>query len=148
MRLLFRSLIVVFALLAACIAGGIVLAVAVLLPERKELATGFASPGTLSALVSFGLVFVGVFALLPAALVAIVTEVFRIRSAVFYLVIGSGIGFAVFTSLSTWDWSLSALDADTTWHIEALVGAGLIAGLVYWAIAGCNAGAWRHPGHR
>ena len=73
MRLLFRSLIVVFALLAACIAGGIVLAVAVLLPERKELATGFASPGTLSALVSFGLVFVGVFALLPAALVAIVT---------------------------------------------------------------------------
>jgi hypothetical protein len=28
-------------------------------------------------------------------------------------------------------------------HLEIMTGAGIVAGLVYWMIAGRNAGAWR-----
>jgi len=28
-------------------------------------------------------------------------------------------------------------------HLEIMTGAGIVAGLVYWLIAGRNAGAWR-----
>jgi hypothetical protein len=30
-------------------------------------------------------------------------------------------------------------------HLEIMTGAGIVAGLVYWMIAGRNAGAWRAP---
>jgi hypothetical protein len=30
-------------------------------------------------------------------------------------------------------------------HLEIMTGAGIVAGLVYWMIAGRNAGAWREP---
>jgi hypothetical protein len=33
-------------------------------------------------------------------------------------------------------------------HLEIMTGAGIVAGLVYWMIAGRNAGAWRTPPRR
>jgi hypothetical protein len=30
-------------------------------------------------------------------------------------------------------------------HLEIMTGAGIVAGLLYWMIAGRNAGAWREP---
>ena len=30
-------------------------------------------------------------------------------------------------------------------HLEILTGAGIVAGLIYWMIAGRSAGAWREP---
>ena len=30
-------------------------------------------------------------------------------------------------------------------HLEIMTGAGIVAGVVYWLIAGRNAGAWRQP---
>ena len=30
-------------------------------------------------------------------------------------------------------------------HLEIMTGAGIVAGLVYWLIAGRTAGAWREP---
>ena len=30
-------------------------------------------------------------------------------------------------------------------HLEIMTGAGIVAGVVYWMIAGRNAGAWREP---
>ena len=30
-------------------------------------------------------------------------------------------------------------------HLEIMTGAGIVAGLIYWMIAGRNAGAWRVP---
>src|SRR3954471_19332169 len=30
-------------------------------------------------------------------------------------------------------------------HLEIMTGAGIVAGVVYWMIAGRNAGAWRAP---
>jgi hypothetical protein len=30
-------------------------------------------------------------------------------------------------------------------HLEIMTGAGIVAGIVYWLIAGRNAGAWRNP---
>src|SRR5207253_11509622 len=33
-------------------------------------------------------------------------------------------------------------------HLEIMTGAGIVAGLVYWMIAGRNAGAWREPPRR
>jgi hypothetical protein len=30
-------------------------------------------------------------------------------------------------------------------HLEIMTGAGIVAGMVYWMIAGRNAGAWREP---
>jgi hypothetical protein len=33
-------------------------------------------------------------------------------------------------------------------HMEIMTGAGIVAGLVYWMIAGRTAGAWREPQRR
>jgi hypothetical protein len=30
-------------------------------------------------------------------------------------------------------------------HLEIMTGAGIVAGIVYWLVAGRNAGAWRNP---
>ena len=30
-------------------------------------------------------------------------------------------------------------------HLEIMTGAGIVAGLIYWMIAGRSAGAWREP---
>ena len=147
MALIGRIVVVLFAFFAACVAAGILIFIAVMFPEFSQLGAGPVNEGALDVLFGFGFIVVSGFALLRAAIVVAVTEAFCIRSALTYAVGGGLVGLACYLGL--------VLNAQTLHfegivhrHLEIMTAAGIVAGLVYWMVAGHNAGAWREPPRR
>jgi len=93
----------------------------------------------------FGFIFISGFALLPAMLVAAITEAFYIRGALTYAVGGGLVGLACYLGLVPFDTDTLRFEGIVRRHLEIMTGAGIVAGLIYWMIAGRNAGAWRAP---
>ena len=147
MALIGRLLVVIFGFFAACVAAVSIIFIAVMFPEFSQLGAGPVHQGVLDVLFGFGFILVSGFALLPAAVVIAVTEAFYIRGALTYAVGGGLLGLACYLGL--------VLDAQTLRfhgivhrHLEIMTAAGIVAGLVYWIVAGHNAGAWRQPRRR
>ena len=55
------------------------------------------------------------------------------------------VGAACYLGLIPFDPETLRFDGIVRRHLEIMTGAGIVAGLVYWMIAGRNAGAWREP---
>ena len=53
------------------------------------------------------------------------------------------VGLACYLGLVPFDPETLRFDGIVRRHLEIMTGAGIVAGLVYWMIAGRNAGAWR-----
>jgi len=49
------------------------------------------------------------------------------------------------SALVPFDLDTFAFEGIVRRHLEIMTGAGIVAGLVYWMVAGRNAGAWRDP---
>src|SRR5205085_1008438 len=81
-------------------------------------------------------------ALLPAMIVAAITEAFSIRGALTYAVGGGLVGLACYLGLVPFDPDTLRFEGIVRRHLEIMTGAGIVAGLVYWMIAGRYAGAW------
>ena len=62
-----------------------------------------------------------------------------------YAVGGALVGAACYLGLVPFDPDTLHFDGIVRRHLEIMTGAGIVAGLVYWMIAGRNAGAWREP---
>ena len=62
-----------------------------------------------------------------------------------YAVGGAIVGLACYLGLVPFDPDTLQFDGIVRRHLEIMTGAGIVAGLVYWMIAGRNAGAWREP---
>ncbi len=102
----------------------------------------------MNIVLGFGFIFISGFALLPAMLVAAITEAFYIRGILTYAVGGALVGAACYLGLVPFDPDTLRFDGIVRRHLEIMTGAGIVAGLVYWMIAGRNAGAWRElPRH-
>jgi hypothetical protein len=86
MALIGRLFVILFAFLAACLVAGSIVVVAVLFPEFSDLGTGPVDPGAFNIVLGFGFIFISGFALLPAMIVAAITEAFYVRSALAYAV--------------------------------------------------------------
>lgn len=147
MALIVRLIVIILAFFAACLAAVIVIFVAVMFPEFSELGVGPVHQGVLDMLFGLGFILVSGFALLPAAIVVAITETFSIRGALTYAAGGGLLGLACYLGL--------VLNAETLRfegivhrHQEIMTAAGIVAGLVYWIVAGHNAGAWRAPPRR
>jgi hypothetical protein len=145
MALIARLFVILIGFLAACLVAGMVVVGAVLFPEFSDLGTGPVDEGALNILLGFGFIFVSGFALLPAMVVAAVTEAFYIRSALAYAVGGGLVGLACYLGLVPFDPETLQFEGIVHRHLEIMTGAGIVGGFVYWIIAGRNAGAWRHP---
>ncbi len=145
MALIGRLFVIFLAFLAACLAAGIIIVGAVMFPEFSELGTGPAEEGTLDILLGFGFIVISGFALLPAMVVAAITEAFYIRGALTYAVGGGLAGLACYLGLVPFDTDTMRFEGIVHRHLEIMTGAGIVAGIVYWMIAGRNAGAWREP---
>jgi hypothetical protein len=78
-------------------------------------------------------------------IVVAITEAFHIRGALTYAVGGGLVGLACYLGLVPFDPATLHFDGIVRRHLEIMTGAGIVAGLVYWMIAGRNAGAWREP---
>jgi hypothetical protein len=145
MALIGRLIVIFFAFLAAClVAGGIVL-VALLFPELTDLGVAPIDPRAIDVLLGFGFIFISGFALLPALIVVLITEAFYIRSVLAYALGGALVGLACYLGLIPFDPQTMRFDGIVRRHLEIMTGAGIVAGLIYWVIAGRNAGAWRLP---
>src|SRR6266481_6793460 len=118
---------------------------AVLFPEFSDLATGPIDQSAVNVVLGFGFIFVSGFALLPAMIVVAITEAFYIRGVLTYAVGGGVVGLACYLGLIPFDPATLSFDGIVRRHLEIMTGAGIVAGLVYWMIAGRNAGAWREP---
>jgi hypothetical protein len=145
MALIGRLFVIFFAFLAACLVAGMIVVVAVLFPEFSDLGAGPVDPGALNIVLGFGFIFISGFALLPAMIVAVITEAFYIRNTLAYAVGGGLVGLACYLGLVPFDPDTLRFDGIVRRHLEIMTGAGIVAGLVYWMIAGRNAGAWREP---
>src|SRR5271169_2663317 len=145
MALIGRLFVILFGFLAACLVAGMIVVGGVLFPQLSEFAEGAIDQGALNIVWGLGFIFISGFALLPAMLLAAITEAFYIRGALTYAICGGVIGLACYLSLIPFDPATVSFDGIVRRHLEILTGAGIVAGLVYWMIAGRNAGAWREP---
>src|SRR5882724_10480495 len=148
MALIGRLFVILFGFFAACLVAGMIVVGAVLFPELSDLGTGPIDPGALNVVLGFGFIFVSGFALLPAMIVVAITEAFYIRGALTYAAGGAAVGMACYLGLVPFDPETLRFDGIVRRHLEIMTGAGIVAGLVYWMIAGRNAGAWREPPRR
>jgi hypothetical protein len=148
MALIGRLFVIVFAFLAACLVAGMIVVIAILFPEFSDLGDGPIDQGALNVLIGFGFIFVSGFALIPALLIALITEAFSIRSVLAYAIGGGVVGMACYLGLVPFDPDTLAFEGIVRRHLEIMTGAGIVGGLVYWMIAGRNAGAWRVPPQR
>ena len=145
MSLIGRLFVIVFAFFAACLVAGMVVVGAIMFPEFSDLGAGPVDPGALNILLGFGFIFVSGFALVPALIVVLLTEAFNIRGVLTYAVGGGLVGLACYLGLVPFDPATLSFEGIVRRHLEILTGAGIVAGVAYWMIAGRNAGAWREP---
>jgi hypothetical protein len=145
MALIGRLFVILFGFLAACLVAGMIVVGAVLFPELSEFADGPIDQSGLNIVWGLGFIFISGFALLPAMLLAAITEAFYIRGVLSYAIAGGLIGLACYLGLVPFDPATLTFDGIVRRHLEILTGAGIVAGLVYWMIAGRNAGVWRAP---
>ena len=145
MALIGRLFVVLFAFLAACLVAGMIVVGAVLFPEFTDIGIGPIDPSALNVVLGFGFIFISGFALLPALIVVLITEAFYIRGALTYAIGGAIVGAACYLGLVPFDPETMRFDGIVRRHLEIMTGAGIVAGLVYWMIAGRSAGAWREP---
>src|SRR6201985_3075814 len=143
MALIGRLFIILFAILAACFVAGMIVVGAIMFPEFSDLGAGPVDPGVLNIMLGFGFIFVSGFALVPAMIVVAITEAFYIRGALTYAVGGGLVGLACYLGLIPFDTDTLMFEGIVRRHLEIMTGAGIVAGMVYWMIAGRNAGAWR-----
>jgi hypothetical protein len=143
MSLLWRIIVIVFAFLVASFAAGVVVVIAVMYPEVSSLDLGPIDRDALAVMTGFGFIFVSGFAFLPAIIMAMVTEAFSIRSILFYAAGGALFGLGVYLAFTQFDTSSMSFVGVERRELEVMTGAGIVAGLVYWAIAGRRAGVWR-----
>ena len=144
MSLIGRLFVIFFAFLAASLAAGIIAVGTVLIPELSDIQDPI-DRGTFDVLLGVGFIFISGFALLPAMIIAAVTEAFSIRSVLAYAVGGGLVGLACYLGLVPFDTDTLRFEGIVRRHLEIMTGAGIVAGVVYWMIAGRNAGAWRTP---
>src|SRR5262249_37478919 len=145
MSLIGRIFVILFAFLAACFGAGMIVVGAVLYPEISDLADAPIDQSAINVVLGFGFIFLSGFALLPALIVVLITEAFYIRSMLAYAVGGALVGAACYLGLVPFDPQTLQFDGIVRRHLEIMPGAGIVAGLVYWMIAGRTAGAWRNP---
>lgn len=140
MTIIFRFFVAMFAFGLACLAAAAVLvlgaaAPALPAPQDWPLLTVFIF--TVSA-------FIAAFAFVPAVVVILVTEVFGLRSVVFYAVAGGVVGlFCGYTLGFIEPWPQFRLDTPLNTNFELLAASGIAAGFVYWLVAGRSAGGRR-----
>jgi hypothetical protein len=145
MALIGHLFAIAFGFLFAAMVAGLIVVGAILFPEVSALDAGMIDPNAINILLGFGFIFVSGFALLPALIVVAITEAFNIRSALAYGIGGAVVGLACYLGLIPFDPATMRFDGIVRRHLEVMTGAGIVGGLVYWLIAGRNAGRWREP---
>jgi len=144
LSLFIRFFVVVFAYWLAALAAGAVLVLGAVAPGVSAPPPGDSSWPLLWLLILTTGTFVAFFSFAPAVIIILLAESFAWRSVVIYAVAGGAIGLFCGVTYGFLDWSPGPrLDVPLDGNAELMAGAGVAAGIVYWLVAGRNAGAWR-----
>jgi hypothetical protein len=145
MSLIGRLFVIAFAFCMACFVAGAIVVVAILFPEVSSIDVAGIDPEALNVILGFGFIFVSGFALIPAVAVVTITEAFDVRGVLAYAIGGAAVGLACYLGLVPFDTEAMRFDGIVRRHLEVVTGAGIVGGLIYWLIAGRNAGRWKQP---
>jgi len=146
MSLFGRIIVILVALILAIMAAGITLAIGIIAPDWAGIDSDPVERLSFFIVSFFATSFVGAVAILPAAVLIVISEAARLRSFLFYGVGGALVGLA-----SYYGSDISARLENTTDvppvanALQLAAAAGIIGGLVYWLVAGRNAGRWHEP---
>ncbi|MGB9041436.1 MAG: hypothetical protein WCC81_03065 [Pseudolabrys sp.] len=146
MSLFGRIIVIFFALMVAIVAAGIALAIGIVAPDWAGVDSDPFERVSFFIVSFFATSFVGAVAFLPAMVVIVIAEAARLRNFLYY-----GVGGALVALASYYGSDISVRLENTTDvtpvgnALQLAAAAGIIGGLVYWLIAGRNAGRWREP---
>ncbi|MGA8970288.1 MAG: hypothetical protein WB499_13820 [Pseudolabrys sp.] len=146
MSLFGRIIVILFALMVAIVAAGIALAIGIVAPDWAGADSDPFERVSFFIVSFFATSFVGAVAFLPAMVVIVIAEAARLRNFLYY-----GVGGALVALASYYGSDISVRLENTTDvtpvgnALQLAAAAGIIGGLVYWLIAGRNAGRWREP---
>jgi len=142
MTVLVRLFAIAVAYLLACAAAATVLTLGALSAAGENVAALDVPSVALWWVIGVSATIVAALAMLPALLVIALTEGFAWRSVIVYGVLGGvlalGLGYGI-------DFAgyLGGPDSIVVREREVLAASGIAGGLVYWLVAGRNAGAWK-----
>jgi hypothetical protein len=142
MALIGRLFAIFFGFLAACFVAGAVIVYALLFPEM-DMQSLEVDSSAVNLILGFGFVLISGFALLPALIAVLITEAFSIRHILAYAVAGGIAGLCCYLAFIPFDTVTMTFEGIIRRHLEVMVGSGVLGGVIYWVIAGRNAGAWR-----
>ena len=139
MALLGRIFVILFALLGAGLAASAVLTIAVLTREWNDLLLLSFETGALAVVIGLGGLIVSAVFLLPVAAVIALAEALAWRSVLFYAALGLVLALWAYFG----GFALIGPEEGGARGGEISAAAGIAGGLVYWVLAGRNAGVWR-----
>jgi hypothetical protein len=137
MALVLRFFVVIFGFYAASLAAAATLTFGTLADFADQV--GAADATLFSVVVLTTSILIAFFAFIPALIVILMAESFAWRSVLLYALAGGalGAGFGLgFGELFP--------EPGRGRSTELMAAAGIVGGLVYWLIAGRNAGMWSH----
>jgi hypothetical protein len=140
LRIIGRIVLIMLASLAASIAAGMVVVIAVLAPDASDLMVELPDQGTFSIVVAFGAIFISGFAFLPALVVIVLAEAFRIRTVLYYAFAFAAVAALLDLHFRAFDTLALSVNGFARRELEIMTAAGIVAGFVYWVIAGRSAG--------
>jgi len=141
-----RIIIIFFALIAAIVAAGVALAIGVVAPDWAGVDSDPFERISFFIVSFFATSFVGAVAFLPALVVFVIAEAVRLRNFLYYGVGGALVGLASYYGSDISVRLENTTDVAPVGNaLQLAAAAGIIGGLVYWVIAGRNAGRWREP---
>lgn len=146
MSLFGRIIVIFFALIAAIVAAGIVLAIGIVAPDWAGVDSDPFERVSFFIVSFFATSFVGAVALLPALVVIIISEAARLRNFLYFGVGGALVGLASYYGSDISVRLENTTDVAPVGNtLQLAAAAGIVGGLVYWLIAGRNASRWREP---
>jgi hypothetical protein len=143
-----RIIVIAFAVMVACAAAGIAIAIGVLGADWPALSGDFGERAGFWFVALFASSFTGGAALLPAFILIVLAEAYSVRSLLAHAVAGTVLLMMVYYGLGFGDTVGESIDAPPplmSRSAEIAAAAGAVFGLAYWLIAGRNAGRWRQP---
>ena len=147
MALVGRIFIIFFALLLASLAAALTVAVILFGPQWHGWQNDIFVAVAFWIAAFFGIVFMGMVTLVPAAVLVALAETFKIRSFIVYtlggavLVVGTFFGSGM--APPTFEESIDRAPPPFLRAAELAAAAGAVFGFAYWVIAGRDAGRWR-----
>ena len=141
-----RIIVIFFALIVAIVAAGVALAIGVVAPDWAGVDSDPFERISFFIVSFFATSFVGAVAFLPALVVIVIAEAARLRNFLYYGVGGALVGLASYYGSDISVRLENTTDVAPVGNaLQLAAAAGIIGGLVYWVIAGRNAGRWREP---